>query len=229
MPQQINLLTPILLAPRRYFSALMLLEASGLLLAAGLVAALWLQQRDRQAEAGHQALLARYAAERQALTVARAALPAPLNAAAVQQQLLPLEAGNAERRTLLQTLTLGTGGGQAGQRHSDLLALVARSLPETAWLGELRYAPGRLELSGGTLDTAVLKPWLAELTTHPLLAGQALTALRVERLGAPGTEVSPNPLLARSSPPATVGLPVWTFRVVSAPATPASAPAGGPR
>lgn len=227
MPQQINLLTPILLAPRRYFSALMLLEASGLLLAAGLVAALWLQQRDRQAEAGHQALLARYAAERQALTVARAALPAPLDAAAVQQQLLPLEAGNAERRTLLQNL--GAGSGQAGQRHSDLLALVARSLPEAAWLGELRYAPGRLELSGGTLDTAVLKPWLAELTTHPLLAGQALTALRVERLGAPGTEASPNPLLARSSPLATVGLPVWTFRVVSAPATPASAPAGGAR
>ncbi len=227
MPQQINLLTPILLAPRRYFSALMLLEASGLLLAAGLVTALWLQQRDRQAEAGHQALLARYAAERHALTVARAALPAPLDAAAVQQQLLPLEAGNAERRTLLQNL--GDGGGQAGQRHSDLLALVARSLPEAAWLGELRYAPGRLELSGGTLDTAVLKPWLAELTAQPLLAGQALTALRVERLGAPGTEASPNPLLARSSPLATVGLPVWTFRVVSAPATPASAPAGGPR
>lgn len=227
MPQQINLLTPILLAPRRYFSALMLLEASGLLLAAGLVAALWLQQRDRQTEAGHQALLARYAAERQALTVARAALPAPQDAAALQQLLLPLEAGNAERRTLLQTL--GAGGGQAGQRHSDLLALVARSLPEAAWLGELRYAPGRLELSGGTLDTAVLKPWLAELTTHPLLAGQALTTLRVERLGAPGTEASPNPLLARSSPLATVGLPVWTFRVVSAPATSASAPAGGPR
>ncbi len=227
MPQQINLLTPILLAPRRYFSALMLLEASGLLLAAGLVAALWLQQRDRQADAEHQALLARYAAERHALTVARAALPAPLDAAAVQQQLLPLEAGNAERRALLQTL--GADGGQAGQRHSDLLALVARSLPEAAWLGELRYAPGRLELSGGTLDTAVLKPWLAELTAQPLLAGQALTALRVERLGAPGTEASPNPLLARGSPLATVGLPVWAFRVVSAPATPASAPAGGLR
>lgn len=230
MPQQINLLTPILLAPRRYFSALMLLEASGLLLAAGLVAALWLQQRDRQAEAGHQALLARYAAERQALTVARAALPAPLDAAAVQQQLLPLEAGNAERRALLQALGASGGqAGQAGQRHSDLLALVARSLPEAAWLGELRYAPGRLELSGGTLDTAVLKPWLAQLTAHPLLAGQALTALRVERLGAPGTEASPNPLLARSSPLATVGLPVWTFRVVSAPAMAPSAPAGGPR
>lgn len=227
MPQQINLLTPILLAPRRYFSAQMLLQASGLLLAAGLVAALWLQQRDRQAEADHQALQARDAAERQALTVARAALPAALDPAAVQQQLLPLEAGNAERRALLQSL--GAGGGREGLRHSDLLALVARSLPEAAWLGELRYAPGRVELSGGTLDTAVLKPWLAQLAAHPLLAGQELTALRVERLGAPGTEASPSPLLSRNGPLAAAGLPVWAFRVVSAPATPASAPAGGPR
>ena len=228
MAQQINLLTPILLAPRRYFSALTLLQASGLLLAVGLVATLWLQQRDRSAEAQHQALLAQYATERQSLTVARAALPAPLDAATAQQQLLPLAAGNAERRALLQTLGRDVGG-LAGRRHSDLLALIARSLPESAWLSELRYAPGRVELSGGTLDTAVLRPWLTQLTTHPLLAGQELSALRVERLGAPGTDASSNPLLSRGGPLAATNLPVWTFRVVSAPAQLASAPVGGAR
>jgi hypothetical protein len=224
MPQQINLLTPILLAPRRYFSALALLQASGLLLAAGLVAALWLQQRDRSAEARHQALLAQYAAERQTLTVARAALPAPMDAATVQQQLLPLTAGNAERRALLQALGAG-GGGTDGRRHSDLLALVSRSLPEAAWLSELRHAPGRVELVGGTLDTAVLRPWLTQLAAHPLLAGQQLSALRVERLGATAAEAN-TPLLPRSGPLASAGLPVWAFRVVSAPATPASGASG---
>ena len=228
MAQQINLLTPILLAPRRYFSALTMLQAAGLLLVAGLAAALWLQQRDRSAEAQHQQLMTQYAAERQQLMVARAALPAPLDAVTVQQQLLPLEMGNAERRALLQTLG-AEGGGKAGQRNSDLLALIARSLPESAWLSELRYAPGRVELIGGTLDTAVLRPWLAQLAAHPLLAGQELSALRVERLGAPGTEASNNPLLSRSSPLATATVPVWAFRVVSAPALPASAPAGGAR
>ncbi|MDR7299343.1 Tfp pilus assembly protein PilN [Pelomonas aquatica] len=220
MAQQINLLTPILLAPKRYLSALTLLQATGLLVAAGLAAALWLQQRDRAAEARHQALLARYDAERQALAVARAALPAPMDAAAAQQQLLPLETGNAERRALLQVLG-AEGGGKDGRRHSDLLALIARGLPEPAWLSELRYAPGRLELVGGTLDTTVLRPWLTQLTAHPLLAGQQLSALRVERLGAPGTDASNHPLLERGDPLAQTTLPVWAFRVVSAPALPA--------
>ena len=226
MPQQINLLTPILLAPKRYLSALTLLQATGLLVAAGLAVALWLQQRDRTAEREHQALLARYAAERQSLAVAQAALPPPVDAATVQQQLLPLEAGNAERRALLQVLG-SENGDKHGRRHSDLLALIARSLPEPAWLSELRYAPGRLELVGGTLDTAVLRPWLTQVTAHPLLAGQQLSALRVERLGAPGTDASNPPLLERASPLPQTAPPVWAFRVVSAPAAPASGASRG--
>lgn len=228
MPQQINLLTPILLAPKRYFSALTLLHATGLSLAVGLVAALWLQQRDRHAEAEHQALMANYAVERQSLAAARTALPPPLDAATVQQQLLPLAAGNAERRALLQALG-AQAGGRDGQRHSDLLALVARTLPDAAWLSELRYAPGRLELVGGTLDTAVLRPWLGRIAAHPLLAGQQLSALRVERLGTPGTESTTQPLLPRTGAQPAIPLPVWSFRVVSAPAQAASAASGAVR
>ncbi|MEO6280840.1 hypothetical protein [Roseateles sp.] len=224
MAQQINLLTPILLAPKRYFSALTLVQMTGLLLVVGLAGALWLQQRDRRAEAEHQALLAQYATERQQLTVARAGLPVPLDGAAAQLQLLPLQTGNAERRALLRALGAEGGGARPGQRHSDLLALIARSLPEAAWLGELHYSPGRVELVGGTLNTAVLRPWLGQLAGHPLLAGQELSALRVERLGAPGTTAGSNPLLSANGPVAQTGVPVWAFRVVSAPA---HAAAGG--
>ncbi|CAM3835272.1 PilN domain-containing protein [Roseateles saccharophilus] len=228
MTQQINLLAPILLAPRRVFSALTLLQASGLMLLAGLVAALWLQWQDRRAEGQHQALLARFATEKQSLIVARAGLPAPLDAAPLQQRLQALEGGNGERRQLL--LALGADGAGAERRNSALLALVARSLPETAWLNELRYAPGRLELVGGTLDTATLRPWLAQLAGHPALAGQSLAALRVERPGAPGNEDGAHALLSRGGlAPSTGGLPVWAFRVVSAPAAPASAASGGAR
>ncbi|NCT83426.1 MAG: PilN domain-containing protein [Comamonadaceae bacterium] len=226
MAQQINLLAPILLAPRRHLSALTLLQTSGLLLAAGLLTALALQQRERRAEADHQALLARYAVERQQLAAAHAALPAPQDLAALRQQWQQLEAGNAQRRALLASLGREGGGPAAGQRHSDLLDLVARSMPEAAWLSELRYAPGRVELVGGTLDTAQLRPWLGRLATHPLLAGQQLSALRVERLGTAGAG---QPLLEAGSPLAQSRLPVWAFRVVSAPLAAASAASGGAR
>ena len=225
MAQQINLLTPILLAPKRYFSALTLLQATGLLVAAGAAAAVWLQQRDRQAEREHQTLLAQYATQRQQLLVARANLPPPLDANALQQQVQALEAGNVQRQALIASL-----GGEAtrkpGQRHSDLLVLVARSLPEAAWLSELRYSPGRVELAGGTLDTAVLRPWLGQLAASPLLAGQELTALRVERLGATGDATAGAALLERSAALAQSRLPVWAFRVVSAPIVPGGAASG---
>jgi len=222
MAQQINLLTPILLAPKRYLSALTLLQAAGLLVLASVAAGLWLLHRDRQAEVAHQASMARFMTERQALQVANAGLPAPQDAQALQQQLQPLLAGNAERRALLQTL--GSGQDREGRRHSDLLALVARSLPESAWLSELRHSPGRVELVGGTLDTAVLRPWLSRLAAHPLLAGQELSALRVEKLGAQGSDGPA--LLERGGPVAQTSLPVWAFRVVSAPASAASAASG---
>lgn len=224
MAQQVNLLTPILLTQRRYLSALTLLQATGLLLIACLAVTLWLMQRDRRAEVEHQALLERHAAERQALQVARASLPVPQDALALQQQWLPLQAGNAERQALLEALT--GGGARDGRRHSDLLALVARSLPESAWLSEMHHAPGHVELIGGTLDTAVLRPWLTRLSAHPLLAGQELTALRVERLGAPGSDGNGPALLDRDGPLAKSSLPVWAFRVVSAPATVASGASG---
>lgn len=228
MAQQINLLTPILLAPRRYFSALTLLQATGLLVVAGIAASVWLQYRDRQAEQEHQALLAQYATQRQQLLMARANLPAPLDANALAQQMQALEAGNAQRQALLASL--GTEGTRRlGQRHSDLLALVARTLPDAAWVTELRYAPGRVEIAGGTLDTAVLRPWLGQLAASPLLAGQELSALRVERMGAPGTETAANPLLERGASLAQSRLPVWAFRVVSAPVAPAGAASGGSR
>lgn len=231
MAQQINLLTPILLAPKRYFSALTLLQATGLLVVVGGAAALWLQQRDRQADADHQALLAQYATQRQQLIVARANLPAPQDGNALLQQLQALEAGNAQRQALLASLgsPANESGRRAGQRHSDLLALIAHSLPDPAWLSELRYAPGRVELVGGTLNTAVLRPWLGQLAAHPLLAGQELSALRVERLGAAGTQSGGSPLLERNDSLAQSHLPVWAFRVVSAPAASASAASGAAR
>ncbi len=224
MPQQINLLTPILLAPKRYFSAVAMLQATGLLLLAGLALGLWLRHADARAQAEHEALLGQFAAERQALLVARAGLPVPTDPAAVGQQLDALLNANAERQHLLQAVS---GAAPEGRRHSDLLALLARSLPESAWLSELRWSGARLELVGGTLDTAGLRPWLAQLASHPLLKGQVLSALRVERLGNHGGEPAA-PLLAGSDSEAlrNTALPVWAFRVVSAPALAASAASG---
>lgn len=226
MAQQVNLLTPILLAPRRHFSALALLQATLVMVAAGAMAAVWIHRQDRRAQQAHAALLADYANQRQQLIVARAGLPASQDGAALLRRVQELEGGNQEREALLATLEAGDAR-RAGHTHSELLALVARTVPETAWISELRHTADRVEITGGTLDTAVLRPWLAQLAAHPLLAGQALTQLRVERAGARDAEPGHAALLPPDAALARSPLPVWSFRVVSTPQAAIPAAAGG--
>lgn len=222
MTQQINLLAPILLTPRRYFSALAVVQATGLLVVAGALVAVWLQRTDARAQQAHEQLLAQLATERQSLQVAQAGLPPATDPAALEQQLQSLRAGNAQRAAWLQSLGPDAA---PGRRHSDLLSLVARTQPQEVWLDSLRWSGGQLELSGGTLEPARLKPWLGQLADHPLLAGQALQALRVERLQARLAGDRGTPLLASPEADALTrtALPVWAFRVLSAPNPPASA------
>jgi Tfp pilus assembly protein PilN len=224
MPQQINLLAPILLAPRRHFSAATLLQATGLLILAALVFGLWLQRADRRSAVEHEQLLARLTTERQSLMVAQAGLPAAADPAALQQQIAALRQGNAQRQALLDSLD---GAGQEGRRHSDLLQLIARRLPPSVWVNELRWSAGHLELTGATLDTAVLRPWLAELRSHPLLKDLELQGLRVERVSGRGGNEPGSSLLGRGEAEAlrSSPLPVWAFQLINAPNPPAAASA----
>lgn len=227
MSQQINLLTPILLAPKRLFSALAMLQALGLLVIGGLLIAVWLGLQARQARVSFAAGQQQVATERQALVEALTRLPAPTDGKALEQQVQFLLAQNENQQQILQALRGGLG--REGERHSDLLRLLAASVPPPVWLSEARWQStqdsGRLELVGATLDTAALRVWLARLAEHRLLQGQHLSAVKIDSIvsGAAATGTAALPALAPN-------LPAWSFRVVSEqlpPAQAASAAASG--
>ena len=68
-----------------------------------------------------------------------------------------------------------------GHGHAARLQLVARTIPAQAWVTEIRAEDLRLELSGYTLEPAALNGWMARLADSPLLEGQQLSAVMVER------------------------------------------------
>jgi Tfp pilus assembly protein PilN len=219
MAQQINLYTPILLKERRYFSAQAMAVALGAF-AAGLAvlgAVLAHQAGAVQAELEHsrtalQADRTRLAA---ALGPQRAASGAPgeAAAAALRQE---AEALHGEIATLRERhAQLARGLVRDGHSHSALLRLVARTLPASAWLHDIRIEGPALTLEGRTLAPAALNPWLAALAGEPLLAGRPLTALRV----------------AQQSAPPDGAAPTWQFTLVNgeAPATGAPARPGDAR
>jgi Tfp pilus assembly protein PilN len=198
MAQQINLYSPILLTPRRHFSALAMAQALAAL-AAGLVAfAAWstwstatLKQDVAAAERANDR-------EKQAVAAELARRPAlPTDTAALQQELAAARSALAARQAVRDELAAGRPA--AGADHTTLLRLLAQTLPPSMWLTEVRRRPGRLEIAGLTRQPEALRPWLAQLAAHPVAAGLALNAVKVER----------------SADGADAGGEAWSFRVVS--------------
>jgi Tfp pilus assembly protein PilN len=107
----------------------------------------------------------------------------------------------ADRSRLLAELQQGLLA--PGRGHAARLQLLAQTIPAQVWVTALRADAGHLEVSGFTLEPAVLNDWVARLARSPVLAGQQLARVKVER--APGDR------------------PLWAFSLGSA------APAQGVR
>lgn len=211
MPQQINLCNPIFLTQKRYFSASTMARSLGVfVLLGGPLSAYWtwtlyaLSAGYQHSVAGNQREIDRLQA---AIQVNRANA-APADAAQLQE----LQASQAElqqRELLLRELRRGLL--REGYGHAARLQLVARSIPPQAWVTEIRADDLRLELSGYTQEPAALNGWVARLAESPLLEGQQLSVVKVERVAADARSGSPAPVQ-----PGSTAAPRWSFTLVTA-------------
>ncbi len=201
MAQQINLYSPILLAPKRYFSAATMAQALGALVALLLAAGLWTAASTAQLAREMAASARFHDAERARLSAELVGRASPArDTAALEQALAAEHRALAERRALRDELQRTAAGGG----HAALLVLLARTLPEPLWLTEVHVADGRLTVRGHALRPEALQPWLGRLDREPLLAAQQLRLVQVERQagGAGGGES-------------------WRFEIAGAPRAPA--------
>lgn len=200
MPHQVNLYSPVLLAPRRYFSARAMARALAvLLLGVGLLCG-WLLWRGEQQRTELKASAAFAAAERQRLNTLLAGQRAlPQDSAALQQELAREEALLAEARQHHQATQRGLV--REGRSPAALLQLLARTLPAPVWLARVQLDDGELRFSGHTLQPEALRPWLAQLGGHPLTSAQRLGVVSVEK---------------QSAAEGRAGTERWQFTVASA-------------
>jgi Tfp pilus assembly protein PilN len=92
-----------------------------------------------------------------------------------------------------------------GGGHAARLRLVAQSIPAQVWVTEMKTDETQFEVSGFTIEPAVLSEWVAMLTASPLLEGQKISAVNLEN--------------ASTTMLKTMGgtsRPVWSFRLLSA-------------
>lgn len=181
MPQQINLSTPVLLSQKRYFSAQTMLVALLVFVLAGAAMTaygLWSLHGLTQ---GLQATLAMQEPElaRLRASVTKARAPDAAESQKMAQQLTDARALLAQRELLLAELQQGLLA--PGRGHSVRLQLVAQTIPPQAWVTAVRADAGHLEVTGFTQEPAVLNAWVAQLARSPVLAGQQLAKVQVER------------------------------------------------
>jgi Tfp pilus assembly protein PilN len=188
MAQQINLHSPILLAPKRYFSALAMVQALSALAVglAGLCA--WTLHSTQTLRRDLLSASAAHDTERQRLASALSQRAAPAADSAVLQEVALEEKRLAQRLRLRDGLTQGLA--REGHSHSAWLRLLAQTVPGAVWLTEVRLGDKGVQISGQTRQPEALRPWLQTLSGHELAGGHAFAALQVERgTAASGTEL----------------------------------------
>jgi Tfp pilus assembly protein PilN len=207
MPQQINLSTPVLLTQKRYFSARTMAQALLFFVVLGGALTAWGVWSLNSASASIKATLEKQSTELAAL---RAAVAAEKGAVGPSEKDLLAELQAARSKLAERTAVLAEsrrGLFRPGEGHSAMLRLVAQTIPAQVWVQDVLADNGQLEVRGFTQDPALLNDWVARLSQSPLLSGQQLARVRVERV-APGAPTAPGAVPSSR--------PVWTFVLASA-------------
>jgi Tfp pilus assembly protein PilN len=226
MAQQINLCLPILRKQKTSFGAQTLLQAlAAVLVVGGLLGAAWVWNLNQASDSLKLTLVS----QTQELAVMQAAIEknqagsGPALAAA-KQVLANQRNVLAQRQLALAALQQGRA--EPGFGHAARLTLVAQTIAPQAWVTQLRADDSQLEVSGYTLEPAVLTDWVNRLAQSPLLKGQSLSTVTVERVK-PEAVVSVGALdrqsvaakdtlaLKEGAAKATSPLPRWSYTLLS--------------
>jgi hypothetical protein len=182
--QQINLFNPQFLEKKKYFSAVAMTQALGLIvlgMAAFYGFALW-QDRSlarQTAESGRA-----YEQQKQQFTKVTAELSPEKREAQLDQDLKSIEAAIALRQSLLREL--GTGGLTGPAAYSEYLRAFARQTVQGLWLTSLQIAEGgaQLTMSGRALQADLVPVLIGRLKQESVLRGRPLEAMTITRSSA---------------------------------------------
>ena len=181
MSQQINLYNPLFLEKKKYFSAVTMTQALGLIvlgLAFFYAFAFW-QERNlaRQiAESGRA-----YEQQKQQFAKITAELSPEKREAQLDQDLKNIEAAIALRRSLMGEL--GTGGRAGPVGYSEYLRAFARQTVQGLWLTGIQIAEGggQLTMSGRALQADLVPVLIGRLKQESVLRGRPLEGLAITR------------------------------------------------
>lgn len=185
MSQQVNLYQPILRAQPKVFSALTILQFSGvLLLGLGLI---YGYARWQDAKLGRDviSLQSRQDALLKRIEDFNTRFPIKQKNPDLERQLDGLTADRSGKARALEVLTGGVFGNTTG--FSGYLEGLARQHVEGLWLTGVTISAGgeQLGLTGSTLDAQLVPRYLQQLSAEPSYKGREFKTFQMQRGEAP--------------------------------------------
>jgi len=181
LSQQINLFNPLFLKQKRYFSAVTMLQALGLLVLgmAGFYAfTLWQDGTlARQADESTRT----YEQQKQQFAKVTTDLSPERREAQLDNELKNTESAIAARQALLRDMQMGITGDSTG--YSEYLRAFARQTVQGLWLTNIQIAggDGQLMVSGRALEADLVPILIGRLKHEPALSGRLLEGLTISR------------------------------------------------
>lgn len=201
MSQQINLYNPLFLKQEKYFSALAMVQALGIiaLALAGFYAYALLQVREvERVVAGDQAQLA---LQRERFVKLGGSLAPRGRSKALESEVARLEAEVNARQSVIIALQSGELGNTAG--FSDYFAAFGRKTMPGVWLTgfSVGESGNELQVRGRVLHPDLVPAYLRSLNGEPVMRGRQVTELKLTAKEAGAAPQPAAPAGAPRAPP----------------------------
>jgi hypothetical protein len=221
MSQQINLFNPIFLRKKKYFSAVTMLQALGLIAAGTMAFAGYAAYRVQVLAAAAAQSEQQYAARRAQLAALAKELGPQGSGSLLADEIAKTEARLNARRELLTTLRTGELGNVDG--FSKYLVAFARKRVDGVWLTALNVGGDENDLvvRGRALRPELVPSYLRALNDEQVMRGRRVTELTLaanrETTGAPlpGTPTGAVPGAPPGHPPLHAPTRYIEFHVVA--------------
>lgn len=179
MSQQINLFNPLFRQQKKYFSALTMLQAIGIILLGAILLALYAGYRTSRLEGEVAVAAAQAGAAQDQLAKVTAALPPRQKNKALGEQVRKMEADMASLQKNAAMLQSGELGNTRG--YAEYLRAFARQIVDGIWLTgfSIQAAGSEVGLQGRTVRPELVPTYINRLKNEPVMQGKSFSALEM--------------------------------------------------
>lgn len=180
MSQQINLFNPIFLKQKKYFSALTMAQALGLILAGALALTAYSTYRTSRLSSQAALVTAQALAAQAQLDQLNAQTVTRQKSKALEEEVLKVEMQIKSLRRVFEILDKGELGNTSG--YSEYFRAFARQIPADTWLtGFSIYGAGtEVGLKGRALRPDLVPAYINALKREPIMRGKSFSALDIQ-------------------------------------------------